>query len=103
MNKPAQHRLSHDLLVEVFDSKTEIPRPKRLANHSASASGTRDELTSVSPTVDQPLLATILVRVPQSTEMSLTQSRQLLSLTQLSRTARCETIAPKTRAISGNM
>src|SRR3984885_15771549 len=89
-----RHRLSHHPLVEVLGRKTEHPRP----NHPPQPLRLRVRNPSrthpSSPAVDKPLLAMILVGVPQPTEMPLTQSQQLPTshATQSSRTMRDDRI-----------
>ena len=74
-----RHRLAHDLLVEVLGCEIEIPRPKHLRQPLRFRVRNPRPTHPSSPMVDQPLLATILVGVPQPTEMTLAQSQQLPS------------------------
>jgi len=94
VNKPAQHRLSHDLLVEVFDSKTEIPRPKRLRQSLRLRVG-NPRRTNFVPVDGRPAPPRHDPRTrPAMTEMSLAQSLQLPSrnATHSSRTMRDDCI-----------
>ena len=74
-----RHRPAHDLLVEVLGREIEIPRSKHLRQPLRFRIGNSRRTHPTSPTVDQPLLATILIGVPQPTEMTLAQSQQLPS------------------------